>query len=99
MVIASMIAFFGLVSATMCLLAIHRARHTDDSWLAPFLAAMMFGSLGISIFYLGLAEAYYSNHSILVYVPFSRVIFFFILFVTTGFSYAVWHRKINEDGR
>lgn len=70
-----------------------------STWLAPFLAAMSGGGLMISMFGLGLAEAYYAKHSVLIFVPFAGFLFFVILLVTTGFGYSAWRKKANGNGQ
>ena len=96
MIGAVIIALFGLVTAVMCGMAAYKHSST---WLAPFLAAMSGGGLMISMFGLGLAEAYYAKHSVLIFVPFAGFLFFVILLVTTGFGYSAWRKKANGNGR
>ena len=96
MIGALSIALFGLVAAALCGLASYKQWGT---WVAPFLLAMSLGGIMIFVFYLGLAESYYSGHDTYFFVPFSRIIFFFILFVTSGFGIASLRKDIRENGQ
>ena len=76
-------------------LAAWKWRHREFPLSYLFLIAIALGSLMISVFYIGLANQYRIGESVLPYVPFSRVVFVFIVFGSFGIVGAALLRKIN----
>lgn len=82
MIGAIVIVIGGLVTAAIAFTVAWRYRRGNVSVDWSAFAAMGFGSLMISAFYLAITEATWHDHNILDLAPYSRVIFGFVLLST-----------------